>query len=181
MKKAAYRKFRIRTVQGSDDFAAIKEVVYRRYKRTLEEDQSLPDLVLIDGGKGQLSAAHQALSELGLESLPLASIAKEEEILFVHGYPDQPVLLERSSPVLHLIQRIRDEAHRFAVGFHRKRRTARDFASALLDIPGIGKKTQARLLQAFGSLKRIREADFEALSRIVGPSLAEVIKKYLIQ
>jgi excinuclease ABC subunit C len=179
MKRQGYRKFRIKTVQGTDDFASIHEVVYRRYKRLLEEDQPWPDLILIDGGKGQLSAAARALAELGVEHAALAGIAKEEEILFVLGRADEPVRLPGTSAALHLIQKIRDEAHRFAVEFHRSRRAARDITSELLDIPGIGRKSQRELLRQFGSLKRIREARLEDLSGVVGPARARRIYLHL--
>jgi excinuclease ABC subunit C len=154
-------------------------VVYRRYKRLLEEDRPLPDLILIDGGKGQLAAARQALSELDCDPPALASIAKEEELLFVHGRENEPVRLPHTSPALHLIQKIRDEAHRFAVGYHRTRRTTRDISSELLAIPGIGKKTQMELLRQMGSLKRIREAGLGELALVVGPARARRIFQHL--
>lgn len=179
MKKADYRKFKIKTVHGPDDFSSMREVIYRRYKRLLEEDQALPDLVLLDGGKGQLSAAREALLELGLDVLALASIAKEEEILFVQGHEDQPVVLDSTSPVLHLIQQVRDEAHRFAVTYHRQRRTQRDFQSQLEDIPGVGAKIRTKLLRAFGSVKRVREASLEELARVLGPRKAARIHRHL--
>lgn len=179
MDKSAYRKFKIRSVVGmADDFASMREAVRRRYRRLQQEKASLPDLILIDGGKGQLHAAYQSLSELGLEDLPLASIAKREEHLFVQGQ-DDPVILSRRSPVLHLIQEIRDEAHRFAVTFHRKRRSLRDFASELDDIPGVGAKRRKRLLQNFGSLARIRRATAEELTPFVGSKVAHAIRERL--
>src|SRR6185295_19943896 len=139
----------------------------RRYARLLRENKPLPDLVLIDGGKGQLAAAARALHELGLEALPTASIAKREELLFVKGRAE-PVRIDHHSPVLHLIQMIRDETHRFAVTYHRKRRTMRDFESELTAIPGVGNKLRARLLRQFGSLKRVSEASFVELTPFVG-------------
>ena len=178
MKKSQYRKFKVNTVQGPDDFLALYEVVYRRYHRLLEEGGSLPDLILIDGGKGQLHSAYQALSKLGVEGAPLASIAKREEIIYVQGR-DEPVELSRSSPVLHLIQQIRDEAHRFAVTYHRKRRSLRDFDSELDQIPGVGANRKKLLLRSFGSLERIRSASVEELSPIVGTKLARTIKSCL--
>ena len=178
MKKSQYRKFKVNTVQGPDDFLSLYEVVYRRYHRLLEEGGSLPDLILIDGGKGQLHSAYQALSKLGVEGAPLASIAKREEIIYVQGR-DEPVELPRSSPVLHLIQQIRDEAHRFAVTYHRKRRSLRDFDSELDQIPGVGAKRKKLLLRSFGSLERIRSASVEELSPIVGTKLARTIKSCL--
>ncbi|HYY70498.1 MAG TPA: excinuclease ABC subunit UvrC, partial [Terriglobales bacterium] len=132
MKKSDYRKFIIRTVEGVDDFASMREVVGRRYKRVLEEKQPMPSVILIDGGIGQLHAAAQALDELGILNQPLASIAKREEIIYIFGQEDEPVVLDHHSPVLHLVQMVRDEAHRFAIGFHRKRREMRDRNSELL-------------------------------------------------
>lgn len=177
MKKADYRKFKIKTVTGPDDFAGMYEVVHRRYRRLLQEGRPLPDLILLDGGKGQLHSAYQALSSLGIEDIPLAAIAKREERLYLKGQAD-PVALERTSPLLHLIQQIRDEAHRFALGYHRKRRALRDFASELDAIPGVGEKRRKRLLRNFGSVDRIREASFEELKPFVGPKLARTIWKF---
>src|SRR6266568_3360066 len=137
MNKSEYRKFKVMTVLGVDDFASMREVVHRRYKRLKDEGQPMPSLVLIDGGLGQLHAAADALEELGLTSQPLASIAKKEEILYLFGQEDEPIVLDRHSPVLLLIQQIRDEAHRFAITFHRKRRQMRDHATELRDVPGI--------------------------------------------
>ena len=125
MKKSDYRKFQIKTVTGNDDFASMREVIQRRYKRLLEEKKPFPSLILIDGGLGQLSAAYAALLEIGVTLQPLAAIAKKEEVIYVHGQEDDPVVLDRRSPVLHLVQRIRDESHRFAVTYHRKRRQLR--------------------------------------------------------
>ncbi|MEE8584234.1 MAG: excinuclease ABC subunit UvrC [Acidobacteriota bacterium] len=176
MDRNEYRKYKIRSVEGADDFASMREVVRRRYRRLLHEKSELPGLVLIDGGKGQLHAAYQALSELGLDDLPLASIAKREEHLFVQGQAD-PVILNHISPVLHLVQEIRDEAHRFAVTFHRKRRTQRDFTSELDGIPGVGAKRRRRLLQNFGSLARIRQASEEELVPFVGRKVARAIRE----
>jgi excinuclease ABC subunit C len=175
MKKGDYRKFKVRSVEGrADDFQSMYEVVGRRYSRLLREDKPLPNLVLIDGGKGQLAAAARALHELGLEALPTASIAKREELLFVKG-KSEPVRLDRHSPVLHLIQMIRDETHRFAVTYHRKRRAMRDFKSELTSIPGVGQKLKERLLRNFGSLKRVSEASFAELKPFVGAIQAQRI------
>ncbi len=149
MNKSEYRKFIVRTVTGVDDFASMREVVTRRYKRLRDEDQTFPSLVLIDGGLGQLHAAAQALDELGITNQPLAAIAKKEEIIYVFGQEDDPVVLDRHSPVLHLVQMVRDESHRFAVTFHRKRRQMRDRKSELLEIPGVGERTQAAIAAAF--------------------------------
>jgi len=175
-----YRRFRIKSVKGPDDYASIYEVVHRRYKRQLSESKPLPDLVLIDGGKGQLHFAYQALSKLGIDDTPLASIAKREELVFVQGQ-EESIALDRQSPMLHLLQEIRDEAHRFAVTYHRKRRSARDFASELDSIPGIGEKRKKRLLQNFGSVAGVRRASVEELTPFVGGRLAERIKNSLRQ
>lgn len=172
MKKSEYRKFIIRTVEGSDDFASMREVVTRRYRRLLEEGKPLPGLVLIDGGVGQLHAAADALESLGILNQPLAAIAKREELLYVLGQEDEPIWLERNSPVLHLVQMIRDEAHRFAVTFHRSRRDARTLTSELTRIPGVGEKTVARLLKAFGSLEGVRQAGQPALEKAIGKAAA---------
>ena len=179
MKRKGYRKFKIESVKGPDDFAAMREVVHRHYENALEQDDgNLPDLVLIDGGKGQLSAAISALDDLGLESQAVAAIAKREEILFVKGREDQPIELPKDSPVLHLIQMMRNEAHRFAVAYHRKRRELRDFDSELMDIPGIGEVRKKVLLRAFGSLERVRRAAFDELAPYVGPKAASQIIDY---
>jgi len=190
MKKSAYRKFRIRTVDGVDDFASMREVIARRYRalgncaepsgETSAEPKAsppmkAPDLILIDGGLGQLHAAAAALESLGLTSQPLASIAKREEIIYLYGQEDEPVVLDRRSPVLHLIQKIRDESHRFAIAYHRKRREMRDRDSELLAIPGVGARTRQRLLEHFGSLRSISEAGLEALAAVVPPKTAEGI------
>jgi excinuclease ABC subunit C len=178
MKRGAYRKFKIESVKGPDDFASMREVVHRHYENVLEQDEGrLPDLVLIDGGKGQLSAAIAALEELGLEDQPVASIAKKEEILFVKDR-EEPIVLDKSSPVLHLVQVMRDEAHRFAVSYHRKRRELRDFDSELMDVPGIGEVRKKVLLRAFGSLERVRHAKFEELAPYVGPKAAAQIVEF---
>jgi excinuclease ABC subunit C len=173
--KSAYRKFKIRTAEGlPDDFASMAEVVGRRYRRLLREGGKLPDLVLIDGGKGQLSAAVRTLGELGLEEQPIASLAKEEELLFVPAL-DDPVRLPRDSAALQLVQRVRDEAHRVAVTFHRKRRSRRALTSVLEHVPGIGPKRCKALLRRFGSLKRIQEASREELAEVVGPKAAAAL------
>jgi excinuclease ABC subunit C len=178
MKKSDYRKFIIRTVQGVDDFASMREVVTRRYKRLQEEQKPLPSLVLIDGGLGQLHAAAEALESIEVINQPLAAIAKREEILYVYGQEKDPIALDHHSPVLHLIQMIRDEAHRFAVTFHRKRRQMRDRATELLDIPGVGSNTSRRLLEHFGSVQAVRQADTAALSAVVTRVQAEAIRNH---
>jgi excinuclease ABC subunit C len=172
MKKSAYRKFRIKTVEGVDDFASMREVITRRYSRVIAEKQQPPSLILIDGGLGQLHAAAAALESLGITTQPLASIAKREEIIYLYGQEDDPVVLDRRSPVLHLIQRIRDESHRFAVTYHRKRRAMRDRDSELLGIPGVGARTRQRLLEHFGSLRSVSTASLESLSAVVPPKTA---------
>jgi excinuclease ABC subunit C len=183
MKKSDYRKFIIRGADGSngnpvrqnDDFASMREAVARRYRRLQEEKKELPGLILIDGGIGQLHAAAQALDSLQIINQPVASIAKKEEILYVLGREDEPIILERHSPVLHLIQQIRDETHRFAVTFHRQRRGKRQTETALNEIPGVGPRTVRRLLQEFGSVANIRRAGLEKLSSVVSRKSAEKI------
>jgi excinuclease ABC subunit C len=178
MKKSDYRKFIIRTVEGVDDFASMREVVTRRYKRLQEEKKPMPSLVLIDGGLGQLHAAAEALDALEIINQPLAAIAKREEILYVYGQEKDPIALDHHSPVLHLIQLIRDEAHRFAVTFHRKRRQMRDRSTELLEIPGVGASTTRRLLEHFGSVQAVKQADPAALSAVVTRTQADAIKDH---
>ena len=175
MNKSDYRKFIIRSVDGVDDFASMREVVTRRYRRLQEEKKKIPSLILIDGGLGQLHAAVEALESLEIINQPLAAIAKREEIIYVYGQENEPVALDHHSPVLHLVQLIRDEAHRFAVTFHRKRRQMRDRSTELLDIPGVGQRTTRRLLEHFGSVQAVRLADVAALSSVVTRSQAEAI------
>jgi excinuclease ABC subunit C len=175
MKKSDYRKFIIKSVAGVDDFASMREVVTRRYKRISDEKKRMPSLVLIDGGLGQLHAAAQALDSLEIINQPLAAIAKREEIIYVYGQENEPVVLDHHSPVLHLAQLIRDEAHRFAVTFHRKRRQMRDRTTELLDVPGVGHYTTRRLLEHFGSLEAVKQADAAALSAVVSRTQAEAI------
>src|SRR5215475_11179196 len=195
MKKSDYRKFIIRgeereELKGkalpvigqewqNDDFASMREVVSRRYSRLQEEKKPFPSLILIDGGIGQLHAAAQALESLQIINQPLASIAKKEEILYVYGQENEPVILDRHSPVLHLIQQIRDETHRFAVTFHRQRRSKRQTSSALLEIPGVGPKTTQRLLREFGSIANLRRAGLDGLSKIVSRKSAERVLDFL--
>ncbi|MGD0735301.1 MAG: excinuclease ABC subunit UvrC [Terracidiphilus sp.] len=236
MNKQLYRKFKVMTVLGVDDFASMREVVHRRYKRLLEavqpdqsqstvsghdlkgtvsglefkstvsghdfsraddasnknwalapegkpskEPKTLPSLILIDGGLGQLHAAAEALESLGLTSQPLASIAKREEVIYLYGNEDEPIVLDRRSPVLHLIQLIRDESHRFAVGYHRQRRAMRDRDSELLNIPGVGPQTRQRLLSHFGSLRDIQQATAESLAAVVPRKTAETIWRHFHQ
>ena len=178
MNKAAYRKFKIKTVTGVDDFASMREVLHRRYSRLKEEEREMPSLVLIDGGLGQLHAAADALEELGFTTQPLASIAKKEEIIYLYGNEDEPVVLDRRSPVLHLVQMIRDESHRFAIGYHRQRRAIRDRSSELLEIDGVGAQTRQRLLTHFGSLREVEQATVESLAAVVPRKTAEAIWKH---
>ncbi len=178
MKKSDYRKFIIREVEGNDDFASMREVIRRRYSRLQEEKKPMPDLVLVDGGLGQLHAAAETLEALGLVEQPLASIAKREELIYVYGQEEEPVVLDRFSPVLHLIQSVRDEAHRFAVTFHRSRRDADRLRSELEEIPGIGPKTLRKLLQRFGSAEGVRNAGIEELSAALGPAAARKIVEH---
>jgi excinuclease ABC subunit C len=183
MNKQAYRKFKVMTVLGVDDFASMREVVTRRYRRVLDEAQSMPSLILIDGGLGQLHAAAEALESLnfaaaGLTQPPLASIAKREEVIYLYGNEQEPIVLDRRSPVLHLMQLIRDESHRFAVGYHRQRRAMRDRDSELLNIPGVGPQTRRRLLTHFGSLRDVQQATAESLAAVVSRNTAEAIWRH---
>jgi excinuclease ABC subunit C len=176
MKKSDYRKFIIRTVIGNDDFASMREVITRRYTRLRDENLPMPGLVLVDGGLGQLHAAAESLEALGISDQPLAAIAKREEIIYVYGQEDEPVVLDRFSPILHLIQSIRDEAHRFAVTFHRSRRNARQLTSELEGIHGIGKKTVQKLLKEFGSSELVRAASEDELAAVVGRAAARRVR-----
>jgi excinuclease ABC subunit C len=178
MKKADYRKFIIRTVEGNDDFASMNEVVTRRYSRLQKEGQAMPGLVLIDGGLGQLHAAADALESIGIINQPLASIAKREEIIYVLGQENEPIVLDRFSPILHLVQLVRDEAHRFAVTFHRTQRNARALTSELSQIPGIGEITVRKLLKEFGSLELVRQTSEEHLAKKIGPAAARKVRAF---
>jgi excinuclease ABC subunit C len=166
-KRGEYRKFKVKTVEGSDDFASMQEVVRRYFDRRIRDEKPLPDLIVIDGGKGQLSAAHVALVEAGLTDRPLISLAKREEEIYVWGR-SEPLKLSRRSPALRLLQQARDEAHRFAVTYNRKRRSMRTVTSELLRVPGIGPVKRRRLLQEFGSVQGVREAGEEAIARLPG-------------
>ncbi len=192
MKKSEYRKFIIRGEAGNgapagalpvlrqnDDFASMREAVTRRYRRIQEEKRPMPSLILIDGGIGQLHAAAQALDSLQIINQPMAAIAKREEILYILGQEDEPCVLDRHSPVLHLIQQIRDETHRFAVSFHRQRRGKRQTKTALSDIPGVGPRTIQKLLREFGSIANLQRAGIEKLSRVVSRKVAEAILAHL--
>jgi excinuclease ABC subunit C len=175
--KKGYRHFNIKTVEGPNDFASMKEIVGRRYKRVMEENLPLPDLILVDGGKGQLSSACEALKELGIYGkIPIAGIAKRLEEIY---YPDDPfpLLINKKSPGLLLIQQIRDEAHRFAITFHRQKRSKKTLVTELEGLEGIGKKTADKLIRHFRSVKKIKEAPLEEIEKIVGKKKAEQIKE----
>jgi excinuclease ABC subunit C len=175
--KKGYRHFNIKTVTGPDDFASMKEIVGRRYKRIMEEEGEYPQLIIVDGGKGQLSSACEALQELGLYGkIPIVGIAKKLEEIY---YPEDPLplLISKKSPALLLIQRIRDEAHRFAITFHRQKRSKSTFVTEIETIPGIGKKTADKLLAHFKSVKKIKEASLEALTELVGEKTALKLKE----
>jgi excinuclease ABC subunit C len=179
MKKSDYRKFIIRGPWGNDDFASMQEVVERRYRRLLEEKKPFPSLILIDGGLGQLHAAAAALEKLEVINQSVASIAKQEEIVYVLGQQDQPIRLEHHSPILHLIQQIRDETHRFAVAFHRQRRSKRTMQTGLENIPGVGPRTAQKLLRRFGSIAQLRLASVEQIARVVPATVAERVSVHL--
>ncbi len=179
MKKSDYRKFIVSEVTRNDDFAGMRETVERRYRRLQAEKRPLPSLILIDGGIGQLHAAAEALEKLEIINQSLASIAKKEEMIFVYGREDEPIALERHSPILHLIQQIRDETHRFAVTFHRQRRTRRQLHSELVDIPGVGERTAQKLLRRFGSVARLRELSLNDLAEAVPRAQARRVFEHL--
>ncbi len=179
MKKSAYRKFIVRGDWGNDDFASMREIIERRYLRLQSEKKSFPSLILIDGGLGQLHAAAAALEKLEVINQPVASIAKQEEIICVLGQEDQPIRLEHHSPILHLIQQIRDETHRFAVSFHRQRRSKRTIQTGLENIPGVGPRTAQKLLRRFGSITQLRSASIEQIARVVARPLAERVCAHL--
>ncbi len=176
--KSEYRKYRLKTVTGPDDFASIREVLSRRLQRLVAEKKRLPDLIFVDGGKGQLSAAQQVLQNLNLQSIPVCSLAKKEEIVFSANHPEG-LRLDPTSGALKLVQQVRDEAHRFAISFHRQRRSKKSLASELDGIPGLGPVGKKKLLLAFGHLAGIKKASFEELAGVVGPKLAQTIKQQL--
>lgn len=184
MNRSEYRKFRIRTVEGSNDVASMREAVFRRYRRVLDEGRTLPDLIMIDGGKGQLRAAADAMRELGLEAVPMVGVVKpplrhnDISHLLVKGREDEPVYLDSHSLILRLLQMIRDETHRYAVTYHRKRRELRDFTSELTAIPGVGDKRKTRLLRQFGSIQRVSMASVSELSPFVGLKTASEIVEH---
>ena len=188
MNKNEYRKFKIKTVEGADDFASMHEAVLRRYRRVRDEEKSLPDLIMIDGGKGQLSAAAAAMSELDLEAVPMIGVVKpplhhnQVAYLLVKGREDEPVYLDSHSLILRLIQMIRDETHRYAVTYHRKRRELRDFTSELSAIPGVGEKRKTRLLRQFGSIQKVSTASIDELAPFVGRKTAtEIVEHFTRQ
>jgi excinuclease ABC subunit C len=176
-RKSEYRKFKIRSVAGPDDFASMREVVERRYSRLLEEGASMPDLVMVDGGKGQLSSAVEILRHLNLVDLPIIGLAKRLEEVFVPG-ATEPLLIPRTSSALKLLQQVRDEAHRFAITYHRKLRAKRMLNTELDLIKGIGKKRAKELLEAFGSVQGVKFATEEQIAEIVGQKLAAEIAEY---
>lgn len=175
--RSAYRHFKVKTVEGQDDYASMAEVVGRRYRRLVQGQRRMPDLILIDGGKGQLSAAHRALQESGAPPVPMAALAKREEEIFLPGRSES-IRLQRSSPALQLLQQIRDEAHRFAVTYHRKLRSRTLLVSELESVPGIGRVRAGKLLKGLGSLKRVRIADEDELARLVPRREARALRKY---
>lgn len=184
MNRSEYRKFRIRTVEGANDVASMKETVFRRYRRVLDEGKPLPDLIMIDGGKAQLNAASEAMRELNLDALPMVGIVKpprrhnEVAYLLMKGREHEPVYLDSHSLILRLLQMIRDETHRFAVTYHRKRRELRDFTSELTAIPGVGEKRKGRLLRHFGSIQRVAKANPSELAPFVGQKTAQEISEH---
>ncbi len=173
-KKSLYRKFTIRTVSGPDDFASMEEVITRRYKRLLEEKQPLPDLIMVDGGKGQLSTAIYALRLLGLKNFEIIGLAKRLEEVFLPKDPE-PVIIPKTSSALKLLQQVRDEAHRFAITFHRLKRSKRTFTTQLLEIKGIGEKIALKLLSELGSVKEVENSSLETLVSLIGTKKAELV------
>src|SRR5947207_3881366 len=188
MNRNEYRKFKIRSFEGANDFASMHEAVLRRYRRVRDEEKALPDLIMIDGGKAQLNAAAEAMRELDLEAVPMIGVVKpplfhnQVAYLLVKGREDEPIYLDSHSPMLRLIQMIRDETHRYAVTYHRKRRELRDFTSELSAIPGVGEKRKTRLLRHFGSIHKISEATVEELAPFVGRKTAgEIVEHFARQ
>ena len=177
-RKTEYKRFNIKTVEGPDDFASMKEVLTRRYSRVMREKQHIPDLIVVDGGKGQLSSAVEALQEIGFYGqVPIVGLAKRLEEIFLPGRPD-PVMIPKTSSALKLLQRVRDEAHRFAITFHREKRSKRTFSSELESVPGIGAKTAQKLIREFGSVKKMREAGLEELQAKAGAKTGEILHQW---
>jgi excinuclease ABC subunit C len=174
--KEKYRKYRIESVRGPNDVASLEEVIRRRYTKILEEKRERPDLILVDGGKGQLQAALKSLAAVGAADIPVISLAKREETIFSPDHKEG-IRFDRTSPALKLFQNIRDEAHRFAVSFHRRRREKRSFESVLDDVPGLGKKRKAALLSLYKSTAAMRKAGLAELAKITGPKVAEELLK----
>ena len=178
--KQEYRKYNIKTVEGPDDYASMQEVVRRRYSRAIEENTPLPDLLITDGGKGQMSAVKEVIDELKL-NIPIAGLAKDNrhrtsELLY--GFPPQTIGMKQNSPLFNLLTQIQDEVHRYAITFHRNKRSKRQTASELDEIKGIGEKTKNMLLKTFKSVKRIREASPEALEEVIGKAKTEILRKH---
>jgi excinuclease ABC subunit C len=177
-KKSEYRKYKNKTVEGIDDFASMKEVVYRRYAKLIEDNAEMPDLIVIDGGKGQLSSAYEVLTELKLTHIPVIGLAKRLEEIFVVG-SSESLLLPKSSSSLRLLQQIRDEAHRFAITFHRSLRDKRTLQTELTQIPGIGKKKAMKLLEECGSVEGVRHTSEPELVRLVGlPAMKKIVEYF---
>ena len=177
-KKSEYKRFNIKTVEGPDDFASMKEVLSRRYKRVMDEKQQIPDLIVVDGGKGQLSSAVQALKEIGFYGeCEIIGLAKRLEEVFVPG-KSNAVMIPKKSSALKLLQKVRDEAHRFAVSFHRKKRSKRTIKTELTQITGIGKKTAQQLLKKFGSVKSVQNAALKDLQEEIGEKTGQKVYQY---
>jgi excinuclease ABC subunit C len=179
-RKSEYRKFKVRSVDGPDDFASMREVIERRYARLLSEQGELPDLIMVDGGKGQLSSAVEVLERLGVKTTPVIGLAKRLEEVFVPGSPE-PQSIPKSSSGLKLLQRIRNEAHRFAITYHRSLREKRTLRTELDLIEGIGKKRAKELLEAFGSVQGVKFATEEQLAEVVGEKVGSKIKEYFAE
>jgi excinuclease ABC subunit C len=179
--KKDYRHFNVKTVEGPNDFATMEEAVYRRYKRMLEEEDTLPQLIVIDGGKGQLSSAMSSLKKLGIDKrVTVIGIAKRLEELFFPGDP-YPLYLDKKSETLKVIQQLRDEAHRFGITFHRKKRDQGTLKTELEQIPGIGKTTADKLLRHFKSVKKIKEAEEAELEKVLNKTQVKTLLNYFIQ
>jgi excinuclease ABC subunit C len=176
--KSGYKRFKIRGLDRPDDYRAVAQVVERHFKRVVAGERPPPDLLLIDGGRGQLNAARRALDDLGMSAQPIASLAKEQEMLYF-GEAGMPVPLVRHPEAMRLLQRVRDEAHRFAIAYHRNLRRKRIRESVLDDVPGIGPKRKHELLRSFGSIKKIKEATVEELAAVIGPKTAQRVSEFL--